>query len=156
MPLLPKLAGVIRQCLRGDTDFVARFGDEEFVVLMPQTSLAGASVFGDRLRKRVAEELGSTVCCGITIAESDDDAKSLLARPIRPCTAPGRRADRMFLTGTHIHEHPPAYSRRRPRRRPGHSQRDNAHPLPLRRTSHDATDDRPLEADGGAVLHEAS
>lgn len=107
MPKLPKLAGVIRQCLRGDTDFVARFGDEEFVILLPQTTLAGASVFGDRLRKRVVEDLGATVCCGITIAEANDDAKSLLARADSALySAKAAGPNRMFLhTGTHIREH---------------------------------------------------
>jgi diguanylate cyclase (GGDEF)-like protein len=107
MPLLPKLAGVIRQCMRGDTDFVARLGDEEFVVLMPQTSLAGASVFGDRLRKRVAEDLETTVSCGITAAASDDDAKSLLARADSALySAKAAGPNRLFLhTGTHIREH---------------------------------------------------
>ena len=51
LPLLPKLASVIRTCMR-DSDFVARYGDDEFVVVMPQTTLAGARVFGDRVRKR--------------------------------------------------------------------------------------------------------
>jgi diguanylate cyclase len=107
LPQLPKLASIIRQCLRGDTDFVARFGDEEFVILMPQTSLAGASVLGDRLRKRAAEELGATVCCGLAIAESTDDAKSLLARADSALySAKAAGPNRMFLhTGTHIREH---------------------------------------------------
>ena len=107
MPKLPKLAGIIRQCLRGDTDFVARFGDEEFVILMPQTTLACASVFGDRLRQRVAEELEATVCCGIAIAEESDDAKSLLARADSALySAKAAGPNTMFLhTGTHIREH---------------------------------------------------
>ncbi|MEX0643407.1 MAG: GGDEF domain-containing protein [Pirellulales bacterium] len=107
MSQLPKLAGVIRQCLRGDTDFVARFGDEEFIILMPQTSLAGASVFGDRLRTRVVEELGTTVSCGIAIAENSDDAKSLLARADSALySAKAAGPNQMFLhTGTHIREH---------------------------------------------------
>jgi diguanylate cyclase len=106
-PLLPKLAGIIRQCLRGDTDFVARFGDEEFIILMPQTSLAGASVFGDRLRKRVTEDLGASVCCGIAIAEGDDDAKSLIGRADSALySAKAAGANRMYIhTGAHIREH---------------------------------------------------
>jgi diguanylate cyclase (GGDEF)-like protein len=107
LPMLPRLAAVIRQCLRGDTDFVARLGDDEFIVLMPQTSLAGASVFGDRLRKRVAEELEATVCCGIAVAENGDEAKSLLARADSALySAKAAGTNRMFLhTGTYIREH---------------------------------------------------
>ena len=65
LPLLPKLASVIRTCMR-DSDFVARYGDDEFVVVMPQTTLAGGRVFANRVRKRVADELSTTVCCGLT------------------------------------------------------------------------------------------
>ncbi len=106
LPALPRLADVIRTCMR-DTDFVARYGDEEFVVVMPQTTLAGASIFGDRLRRRVAEELSSTVCSGVTEAVAADDAKSLLARADSALySARAAGANRLFIhTGTHIREH---------------------------------------------------
>jgi diguanylate cyclase (GGDEF)-like protein len=106
LPLLPKLAAVIRTCMR-DTDFVARYGDEEFVVVMPQTTLAGASVFGDRLKKRVAEDLSATVCCGISEAAGDDDSRSLLARADSALySAKAAGHGRLFVhTGTHIREH---------------------------------------------------
>jgi diguanylate cyclase (GGDEF)-like protein len=106
LPLLPKLAGVVRACMR-DTDFVARYGDEEFVVVMPQTSLAGASVFGDRLQKRVAADLNATVCCGITEALDDDDSRSLLARADSALySAKAAGSNRLFVhTGAHIREH---------------------------------------------------
>jgi diguanylate cyclase len=106
--LLPGLAGIIRSCMR-DSDFVARFGDEEFVVVMPQTTLAGSSVFGERLRNRVATELDATICCGLAAAISGDDSKSLLARAdsaLYSAKASGR--NRLFLhTGTQIREHRP-------------------------------------------------
>ncbi len=103
---LPRLADVIRTCMR-DTDFVARYGDEEFVVVMPQTTLAGASIFGDRLRRRVAEELSSSISCGLTIANAEDDAKSLLARADSALySARAAGTNRLFIhTGEHIREH---------------------------------------------------
>lgn len=79
LPLLPKLAGVIRTCMR-DSDFVARYGDDEFVVVMPQTTLTGARVFAHRLRKRVADELLASVCCGLTEVQPADDIRALMAR----------------------------------------------------------------------------
>lgn len=79
LPLLPKLAGVIRTCMR-ESDFVARYGDDEFVVVMPQTMLAGGRVFANRVRKRAAEEIAATVCCGLTEFQPNDDARALLAR----------------------------------------------------------------------------
>jgi diguanylate cyclase (GGDEF)-like protein len=106
LPVLPKLANVIRACMR-DTDFVARYGDEEFVVVMPQTSLAGASIFGDRLRKRVSNELQATVCCGMTEALASDDSRSLFARADSALySAKAAGQNRLFVhTGTNIREH---------------------------------------------------
>jgi len=104
--VLPKLAAIIRTCMR-DTDFVARYGDEEFVVVMPKTSLAGACVFGDRVRKRVQEQLSSTVCCGMAEYQAGDEAKTLLARTdsafYSAKAAGGNR--QFFHTGTNIREH---------------------------------------------------
>jgi diguanylate cyclase len=105
LTLLPRLAGIIRSCMR-ESDFVARVGEDEFVVVMPQTSLSGAGVFGDRLRKRVAQELSTTVSCGLAEAREVDDAKSLLGRAdsaLYSAKAAGR--NRLFVhTGTVIRE----------------------------------------------------
>lgn len=46
------LADVIRQQAR-ETDVAGRYGGEEFAVLLPDTSLENAQVFGERLRKTV-------------------------------------------------------------------------------------------------------
>lgn len=104
--VLPKLAGIIRSCMR-DTDFVARYGDEEFVVVMPKTSLAGACVFGDRVRKRVQEQLSTTVCCGMAEYQPGDEAKTLLARTDSAFySAKASGPNRQFVhTGTNIREH---------------------------------------------------
>jgi diguanylate cyclase (GGDEF)-like protein len=106
LPLLPKLASVIRACMR-DTDFVARYGDEEFVVVMPQTSLAGASVFGDRLQKRVTNDLQATVCCGMTEWHAGDDSRSLFARADSALySAKAAGLNRLFVhNGAQIREH---------------------------------------------------
>lgn len=77
--LLPKFANVIRNCIR-DNDFVARYCDDEFVVVLPQTPAVGARIFANRLRKKVADELSATFCCGITEVQQGDDSRSLLTR----------------------------------------------------------------------------
>jgi diguanylate cyclase (GGDEF)-like protein len=106
LPVLPRLASVIRTCMR-DTDFVARYGDDEFVVVMPQTSLAGAKVFSDRLRRRVSSDLDSSVCCGLTEVQSGDDARSLLVRADSALySAKAAGSNRSFVhTGSQIREH---------------------------------------------------
>jgi diguanylate cyclase (GGDEF)-like protein len=106
LPMLPRLASVIRACMR-DTDFVARYGDDEFVVVMPQTTLAGARVFSDRLRRRTAEDLELSVCSGLAEAQSSDDARTLLARADSALySAKAAGPNRVFVhNGAHIREH---------------------------------------------------
>jgi Diguanylate cyclase, GGDEF domain len=85
---------------------VARLGEEEFAVVMPQTSLAGAGVFADRLRTRVTQELSATVSCSLAEAREVDDAKSLLARVDSALySAKAAGGNRLFVhTGTLIRE----------------------------------------------------
>jgi diguanylate cyclase (GGDEF)-like protein len=105
LPLLPKLASVIRTCMR-ESDFVARYGDDEFVVVMPQTTLAGGRVFANRVRMRSADELATTVCCGLTEVQPNDDARALLARADSALySAKAAGANRLFVhTGSQIRE----------------------------------------------------
>jgi diguanylate cyclase len=105
LPVLPKLAAVIRTCMR-DSDFVARYGDDEFVIVMPQTGLVGARVFAHRVRKRVGEELEASVCCGLTEVQSGDDTRALLARADSALySAKAAGSNRLFVhTGSHIRE----------------------------------------------------
>ncbi|NLP44164.1 MAG: GGDEF domain-containing protein [Peptococcaceae bacterium] len=60
--VLRQLADLLRNSVR-ESDTVSRFGGEEFIILMPKTSLEGGYVFAERLRKIIMEErftVGST------------------------------------------------------------------------------------------------
>ncbi len=105
LPLLPKLASIVRSCMR-DSDFVARYGDDEFVVVMPQTNIAGARVFAHRVRKRVADELSTTVSFGLTEVQPEDDTRALLGRADSALySAKAAGVNRLFVhTGSHIRE----------------------------------------------------
>ena len=50
---LVEAAGVIRRCAR-ETDVVARFGGDEFAIILPDTGSEGAAAVGDRVRERLA------------------------------------------------------------------------------------------------------
>src|SRR6185369_7020917 len=63
-----------------DTDLVARYGGEEFVIVMPQTELDNATLFCERLRRRVEQQLPLTVSGGVTSAAEGDNPQTLLAR----------------------------------------------------------------------------
>jgi diguanylate cyclase (GGDEF)-like protein len=79
---LKMVARVIGEQLR-DTDTVARFGGDEFIVVMPHTDLEGAFVLAERLRKQL-EETGQssslTLTGGVSLAVEGDDPQTLLAR----------------------------------------------------------------------------
>jgi diguanylate cyclase (GGDEF)-like protein len=71
------LTGLARQ---GDT--VARWGGEEFVVVLPETDLAGAQRFAERLRRAIeAQAVGdmqTSASCGVATMLSEDDVEELL------------------------------------------------------------------------------
>lgn len=81
------LAGVLRKTLR-EMDLAARFGGEEFAVLLPGTRLKDATTVAERLRASVAKEsfhcrgkdLNVTVSLGLASVIADDDAQALVKR----------------------------------------------------------------------------
>jgi len=83
------LADAVREELR-DTDFAARYGGDEFVVLLPQTNESQGAQFAERLRRRLIEvsrDAGLRVRGSIGVAavsadelDSPDAAEDLLRR----------------------------------------------------------------------------
>jgi diguanylate cyclase (GGDEF)-like protein len=82
-----KLAQAIREVLR-DTDVAARIGGEEFALLLPETTLAGAKIVAERLRSRIAtppiqveqQELAVTASFGVvTCCAAEESVDDLLA-----------------------------------------------------------------------------
>jgi len=63
-----------------ETDIVTRYGGEEFVVVMPQTNLEGASIFAEKIRSAISESGLVTISGGIAEASRQDDPNTLLAR----------------------------------------------------------------------------
>jgi diguanylate cyclase (GGDEF)-like protein/PAS domain S-box-containing protein len=81
--VLKRVARVLGTVLR-EVDFVARFGGEEFTVVMPETDVAGARAAGEHLRAVVQhirwECRGVTVSVGAaTLRPATDGAKALVA-----------------------------------------------------------------------------
>jgi two-component system cell cycle response regulator len=88
--VLREFASRLRKSIRG-IDLACRFGGEEFVIIMPETDMAVASIVAERLRRRVASEgfaiqqgarsIEVTISIGIaTLAAADDSAASILKR----------------------------------------------------------------------------
>lgn len=81
------IADQLRNHLR-ESDFLARFGGEEFVVLMPETDLDSAVVAAEKLRAAVEEcqfhyqnaQVNITVSAGLAQLRKDDNSGSLFKR----------------------------------------------------------------------------
>jgi len=89
--ILKQFSNRVRYSLPRDYDWSARIGGEEFVVVLPQTDIAGAQVVAERLRKVVSEtpfqisqaDLSITVSQGVSSlstleADIEHTAQSLL------------------------------------------------------------------------------
>lgn len=71
-----------------ETDFVARFGGEEFVTLLPETDAKSALLVVDKLRKIVeksgfranGDNVSITLSCGLTQYLNGDDNESIFVR----------------------------------------------------------------------------
>jgi len=86
--VLRQVGDLLRREVRS-ADAVGRYGGEEFVVVLPETALHGATIFAERLRQRVAainfgsQALPVTVTVSIGVASVPDErvtsSESLLA-----------------------------------------------------------------------------
>ncbi len=72
--VLKQLAKVMLNILRKQ-DIVSRWGGEEFLILLPETSLAGSSIAAEKLRKSIEstefhykeEKFNVTITCGLSV-----------------------------------------------------------------------------------------
>jgi diguanylate cyclase (GGDEF)-like protein len=84
--VLRTIAGILRQHVR-QSDVVARFGGEEFVVLFPATTLEQAAVAGEKVCRLVREYpwptihpgLAVTISAGVAAAEGHPTSETLIA-----------------------------------------------------------------------------
>lgn len=82
--ILKELSELIRKNLR-ESEYFIRWGGEEFVILMPGTSLQGAKMVAEKLRRVVENavfpEVKKVTCSfGVTSLEEEDTIKSFFER----------------------------------------------------------------------------
>jgi diguanylate cyclase (GGDEF)-like protein len=105
--VIRQVGRIVSEAVR-TTDKVARFGGEEFVVLLRETDLKGATIFADRIRQTVANTvfepdgpcLRATISIGLAEAEfTDGDVDHTIERADRALYAAksgGRNCVRSF------------------------------------------------------------
>ena len=105
------LADAVREELR-DTDFAARYGGDEFVVLLPQTNEPQAALFAERLRRRLietSERAGLPVrgSIGVAAVSADEletpDASEDLLRRADEALYRAKRSGRDRVEVAHVH-----------------------------------------------------
>jgi polar amino acid transport system substrate-binding protein len=83
--VLQEFAELLRRNLR-TSDFVARFGGEEFMLILPDTTLEGAASFAERLRQNIQQtEFHAlpermTASFGVALSRPDDEGEALIKR----------------------------------------------------------------------------
>ncbi|HBM80380.1 MAG: GGDEF domain-containing protein [Clostridiales bacterium] len=82
--ILTEMTGLINDSIR-ETDIFARWGGEEFVILLPATPHNKALEFGERLKRLISEhefsDIGHVTCSfGVVSLKKEDDMNSLLQR----------------------------------------------------------------------------
>jgi diguanylate cyclase (GGDEF)-like protein/PAS domain S-box-containing protein len=88
--VLKEIARVCKSCVR-EIDVVARFGGDEFIILLPETAAEQAIFITERLRQRVAdlifetqhEQIGITASIGIAEYKRTDTIQTLIERADR-------------------------------------------------------------------------
>ncbi|HTP64098.1 MAG TPA: diguanylate cyclase [Geobacteraceae bacterium] len=76
--LLMKLAGILSHEMR-KTDYIFRYGGEEFLAILPETDLDSAFEAAERMRKAVEAKAGVTISLGIASCRKEmRDSTSLL------------------------------------------------------------------------------
>ena len=83
--VLQQLAGIMKSTAR-DTDAVARFGGDEFVIVLPDTGWQGALTFAERLRRRVddytfgtpAMPMSLTISIGVALGRGTETSSEKL------------------------------------------------------------------------------
>ena len=76
---LIRLGRILKDGLR-DSDIVARYGRDEFLILLMETDLKGTALVCHRLRELIASQLDCTVSVGLTHVECADSQRTLMNR----------------------------------------------------------------------------
>jgi diguanylate cyclase (GGDEF)-like protein len=77
--LLKNFSERVRQAIRG-TDCFARYGGDEFCILLPHTDLISAEKFVGRILLEIQEWLDSTFSAGVTTYKAPEDKSSFMTR----------------------------------------------------------------------------
>jgi diguanylate cyclase (GGDEF)-like protein len=96
--VLKRIIRLARGCLRSD-DTVARWGGEEFVVLLPATDLNGALLIAEKIRQRIGAEHFDAFASGLQVTVSIGCAEIISSEELDELVA---RADHALYEAKHL------------------------------------------------------
>lgn len=67
--VLAEVGAIIKDTIR-QTDFAARYGGDEFLIVLSETSVGGAAGFAERLRKRIGEKAFTSATSSMNLTAS--------------------------------------------------------------------------------------
>lgn len=99
--VLVEIGRILQTSLR-EVDFVARWGGEEFLILLPDTTAEGAAVVAEKIRRRVEEEaiawadrkINCTVTLGIALYDTKHSDLNRVIRQADDALYQGKREGR--------------------------------------------------------------
>jgi len=82
--VLRKIVDIVSSCLR-ESDIFARIGGEEFIIILPQTTLESAIEIGDRIRKSIENYFfemieNTTISLGVVAYRENESFEEILKR----------------------------------------------------------------------------
>jgi len=77
--VLIKLSEIFKSMIRG-TDTFARWGGEEFVVILPEIGIKNATIIANKFRKKLEDSTNFTASFGVVECNSNDGVDSIIIR----------------------------------------------------------------------------
>ena len=83
--VLQKVAGILKNNIQRKGDWVARYGGDEFLVVLPDADLKNARKIAERIRQQVEQEtfelrgctVSTTISCGVSSANPEDGSSAV-------------------------------------------------------------------------------
>ncbi len=78
--VIKRIATIAKGCIRG-ADILGRYGGEEYLIVLPKTSVDGAMIIAEKIREQVGDTIfkhrGNSLKCTISLGISDSNIEAI-------------------------------------------------------------------------------